>query len=187
VPRLNLPAPKVHIEVQGVVQNQTMQISIVNGQRQITVKRNDEQIEIHDTEGKKIRVKHTRKVNGKEVTDIYEAEDLPTLEKKHPEGAKLYKELGKQNQIQIAPAQANVIRFGGNVAGSTMGVRNIRAIVGQQRVEVSEENGKQIKVSITPREPADAPAEEFKADSLEDLRRQSAEAAELFERLAGKR
>lgn len=90
--------------------NQQVVVTNINGERKIRAIEGDTQIEIRDKEGKDIRMKVTRVVNGQPMSTEYEAEDLEKLKANHPDAAELYEEYGKaapafqiQALLNVAP------------------------------------------------------------------------------------
>ena len=63
------------------------------GPRTIRTEQDGRKIEITDEDGQKIRVKMTKTIDGKEVSQEFSADDLKTLKAEHPEAAKLYEQL----------------------------------------------------------------------------------------------
>ena len=75
--------------------NQQVVVTNVNGERKIRVIDGDTQIEIQDKDGKDIRMKVTREVNGQPNATDYEADDFDELKANHPDAAELYEKYGK--------------------------------------------------------------------------------------------
>ncbi|MEZ6058004.1 MAG: hypothetical protein R3C01_14995 [Planctomycetaceae bacterium] len=102
---VQMPIQVANGQIGGNVQIQVqMQARNVNGQRQVDINENGKKIHIEDQNGKNIQIEVTENVNGKEVVTKYAAEDLETLKKNHPEGAKVYEKYGQGNagvQIQL--------------------------------------------------------------------------------------
>ena len=67
-------------------------MKVVNGVKEIEVEEGGKKVKITDDPQQGIKIEVTSKENGKEVTKKYEAKDAKELEKKQPEGYKLYKE-----------------------------------------------------------------------------------------------
>ena len=67
-------------------------MKVVNGAKEIEVEEGGKTVKITDDPQQGIKIEVTAKENGKEVTKKYEAKDAKELEKKHPEGYKLYKQ-----------------------------------------------------------------------------------------------
>lgn len=102
--------------------NQQVVVTNVNGERRIRAVDGDTQVEIEDKDGKDIRVKVTRTLNGKPMSTEYEAEDLEELKANHPAAAELYEKYGKaapafqiQAMLNIAPGPAPQAAIGGGV------------------------------------------------------------------------
>lgn len=100
--------PNVQIQIAqgGAAGNFRMQVTNVNGKRQVEVEENGKKTSISDESGKNIQVKVTESKDGKETSREYNAADIEELKKKHPEGAQLYEKYAKP--------QANGIRAVGN-------------------------------------------------------------------------
>jgi hypothetical protein len=187
---------------------QNIQVQINNGQRHVQVQNGDEKVEIRDTNGKEIELKHTHTVDGKSKTDEYKAADLDDLRKKHPDAAKLYeKHTGGNN--------ANVIIGGGGVGGvqvqiravagpfqgpipgggliptppanSSPGPRTIRADQDGRKIEITDEDGRKIHIKLTKTLDGKEVSQEFSADDLKTLATEHPEAAKLYEQLTGKK
>ena len=67
-------------------------MKIVNGVKEINAEENGKKVKIIDDPQQGISIEATTKKDGKDVTEKYQAKDAKELEKKHPEGYKLYKE-----------------------------------------------------------------------------------------------
>ena len=67
-------------------------MKIVNGVKEIEAEENGKKVKIVDDPQQGISIEATTEKDGKDVTDKYQAKDAKELEKKHPEGYKLYKE-----------------------------------------------------------------------------------------------
>ncbi len=182
---------RANVQINGIG-NQNVQVKIVNGDRTIQIRNGDEQVEIRDRNGKDIAVKHTRPIEGKAKTDEYKGADLDDLKKKHPDGAKLYEKYAAGNaipgnvvpQIQIQAANG-AFRVGNPVGSSSPGPRTIRADFDDRKVEIVDEDGRQIRVRITKTADGKETTEEFSADDLKQLRDEHPEAARLYEKLTG--
>ena len=75
---------------------QRIRIQNNNGGREISIEEGDRKVKINDGNGQPIKIEITKKVNGKDLTEKYEAKDVDELKKKHPEAYKIYK--GWENQ-----------------------------------------------------------------------------------------
>lgn len=190
--------------------NQTMEVSVVNGKRQIKVQNGDEKVEINDENGKDIVLKHTRPVDGKAKTDEYKAADLDDLKKKHPEAAKLYERHGGANLggvnlgaggggIQIQMRAAGVggapLQFQPRFqvepvpvpSNRPTGPRTIRAEQDGRKIEITDEDGQKIRVKMTKTIDGKDVSQEFSADDLKTLKAEHPEAAKLYEQLTGRK
>lgn len=205
------PGNQPQIQINGQLfgglggQNQTMEVSVVNGKRQIKVQNGDEKIEINDQDGKDILLKHTRPVDGKAKTDEYKAADLDDLKKKHPEAARLYEKHSGANfgiggggiQIQMRAAGANGIplqlqpRFQVEPvpapSNRPAGPRTIRTEQDGRKIEITDENGEKIRVKMTKTIDGKEVSQEFSADDLKTLKAEHPEAAKLYEQLTGRK
>ena len=186
-----------------------------NGQRQIQVNNGDEKIPITDANGKDIRLKHTRIVDGKSKTDEYKGADLEDLKKNHPDAAKLYEKtiagkmivIGGGNGVQIqigggagnpVPLQAAPIpgfrvpvRLPFNVQADGIEEepsepRTIRAEQGGRKIEINDIKGKAIRMTITETIEGKEVSKEFSADDLKTLHGKHPEIAKLYEKYAGR-
>ena len=64
--------------------------SAPSGARTIRAEDADGELEISDENGRNIRIKLAKKIEGKEVTEEFRADDLKQLSAEHPPAAKLY-------------------------------------------------------------------------------------------------
>ena len=186
-----------NVQINGIA-NQSVSIKVVNGDRTIEVKTGDEKIEIRDKNGKQIELKHTRPVDGKEKTDEYKGADLDDLKKKHPEAAKLYEKYapgnglvgGAQAQIQIQ-AGPGIFRGGQiqltptDLGPISPGPRTIRAQLEDRKVEITDDDGRKIRVKITKIVDGKESAEEFSADDLKELKAEHPDVTKLYEKYTG--
>ena len=108
--------------------NQQVVVTNVNGERKIRAVDGDTQVEIEDKDGKDIRVKVTRTLNGKPMSTEYEADDLEELKANHPAAAELYEKYGKaapafqiQAMLNVAPAPPPRAAIGGGEAAAEGG------------------------------------------------------------------
>lgn len=161
------------------------QVTINNGHRTIVIKAGEETIEITDTNGKDIALRHERLVDGKKKSDKYAAPDLPTLQKNHPEAAELYRKNTAGVMVQMQVRGANAAPFSMiNPALSPIGSRRIQARIHGQKVEIEDVGGRDIRIKVTPRNPE--AAKEFRAADPETLRREHPSIAELYDQLTGR-
>ncbi|MCA9162282.1 MAG: hypothetical protein KDA62_04860 [Planctomycetales bacterium] len=100
--RINPAQIQVQMQAQGIAGGvrRTTKISKVNGVKTIEVEENDRKIKVVES-AKGLEVELTKKQNGKETTEKFQAKDLAELKKKHPEAAKAYDEVNRQGGIQI--------------------------------------------------------------------------------------
>lgn len=180
-----------------------VQTTVINDERVVQVERGDERIEIRDKSGKDIVVRQTRTVDGKLKTDEFKAADSDELKKNHPEAFKLYEQYAPRNvnvqirggklggaiQIQVGPGQfgvANGARRMPAEPGSTpSGARLIRAEDAEGELEISDENGRNIRVRLTKKIDGKEVVEEHKADDLKQLSAEHPAAAKLYEKYTG--
>lgn len=178
-----------------------------NGKRHIETQTGDEKVEIDDTNGKDIELKHTRTVDGKAKTDVYKGTDLDDLKKKHPEAAKLYeKHAGGNNLVIGGGGGAIQLQIGGVVPGrggfgpgpapgfqltpvpaQPAGPRTIRAEQAGRKIEITDEDGRNIKVKLTKVVDGKNVSQEFSADDLKTLKAEHPEAAKLYEQFTGRK
>lgn len=182
----------------------SVKINVVNDKRHIEAVTGDEKVEISDTKGKNIELKHTRPVDGKSKTDEFKADDLDDLKKKHPEAAKLYeKYVAAQNggfgggfQLQIgggvpvpfpgAPPAPGFAPDPFRAPKQTDGARTIRAEVDDRKVEITETDGMKIRIKITKTVDGKDVSQEFSADDLKTLQGEHPEVAKLYQQLTGR-
>ena len=180
--------------------NQSVRIKVVNGDRTIEVQNGDEKIEIRDKNGKEIELKHTRPVDGKAKTDEYKAADLDDLKKKHPEAARLYEKYspgngivpnpGAQIQIQAIPGGFRAINGGVRLTPTDLGPiqpgpRTIRAELDDRTIEITDDDGRKIRVKITKTIDGKETTEAFSADDLKELKTEHPDVAKLYEKYTG--
>lgn len=200
IPQLR-PQANMQIQIGGGVQTHSTTID-ANGKRTTHAKNAAEEVEITDTKGKSIEVKHTRQVDGQEKTTEYKADSLADLKKKHPEAAKLFEKYVAANNIVIGGGGAIQIQIGGaappaiptpafNLGSapttSTPVPRTIRSEQEGRRIEITDQDGAKIRVKITRRVDDKDVSEEFAAEDLKTLSATHLEAARLYEKLTGRR
>jgi len=193
------PQANMQIQIGGMAESRSTMIE-ANGKRTTHAKNATEEVEITDVNGKSIELKHTRQVDGKEKTSEYKADDLADLKKKHPDAAKLFEKYAGGNvvigggaiQLQIGgvarPQGLPAPSFNQNVASSPASVpRTIRGETAGRRVEITDEEGENIRVKITTTVDDKDVSEEFSAEDLKTLKAQHPEAAKLYEKFTGRR
>ncbi len=203
------PLPGIQINGQffGGGAGVTSKISIVNGKRHVETQTGDEKVEIDDTNGKDIELKHTRTVDGKAKTDVYKGADLDDLKKKHPEAAKLYEKYSGGNNLVIGGGGGAIqLQIGGVIPGrgglvpvpapgfqltpvpsQPAGPRTIRAEQAGRKIEITDEDGRNIKVKLTKVLDGKNVSQEFSADDLKTLKAEHPEAAKLYEQFTGRK
>jgi hypothetical protein len=185
-----------------------MKVSIKNNHRHIEAVSGGEKVEINDTNGKEIELKHTHQVDGKEKTDEYKADDLDDLKKKHPDAAKLYEKYTAGQRIGIGPGAVGVpLPIGGVPRGFGVpgvrpvpglqptvptpnpsdGVRTIRSELDGRKIEITDADGTKIRIKLINEIDGKEVAQEFTADDLKTLRAEHPEAARLYEQLTGQK
>jgi hypothetical protein len=191
--------------VDGKRQVETTRTSMANGKRHIQAQIGEEKIEIDDTNGKDIQLKHTRSVDGKAKTDEYKGDDLDDLKKKHPEAAKLYEKHTAGNRVVLGGGGGVQLQIGGPpLPGGVRPVpapgfqfdqpvpapaspRTIRAEQDGRKIEITDEDGKNIRVKLTKMVDGKGVSQEFSADDLKTLKSEHPEAAKLYEQFTGRR
>lgn len=128
--------------------NQQVVVTNVNGERTIRAVDGDTQVEIEDKDGKDIRVKVTRTLNGKPMSTEYEADDLEELKANHPAAAELYEKYGKaapafqiQAMLNVAPAPGPRAAIGGGEADAEGESAN-------ERIEEALESLSEVKAQL---------------------------------------
>lgn len=201
IPQLG-PQANMQIQIGGGVQSLSTTIA-ANGTRTTHAKNGTEEVEITDTKGKSIEMRHTRQVDGQQKTTEYKADDLADLKKKHPEAAKLFEKYVVANniviggggggaiQIQIggaAPPALPVPAFSpGALPPAKAAPRTIRSEQDDRRIEITDQDGEKIRVKITRRVDDKDVSEEFAAEDLKTLSTTHPEAARLYEKFTGRR
>jgi len=207
------PAAGIQINGQMLGGGVSTRVSIVNGVRHVEYQAGEEKIEIDDTNGKKIELKHTRPVDGMSKTDVYKADDFDDLKKNHPEAAKLYEKAGGKPgalgggviEFRVGPAVPGVPGVPGAPGGpalrlvpavpgglestpsATAAPRVIRSEMNGRTIEIRDEDGRRIRVKLTKDVDGKPVSQEFSADDLPTLKGEHPEAAQLYEQLTGRR
>ncbi len=179
-----------------------MHLTVNNGSRSIQVTEGGQKIEITDTNGKDISLKHTRIVGGKSETKEYQAVDLDDLKAKSPEAATLYEKYTAQPVAELpAPFQnrlpINRLPINGRVPGKRpflFGVeldavnrvpRTIRVDLGDRKIEIHDSTGSSIQLRIVKNVDGKEALEEFTADNLQEFKRLHPEICPLYEKYTG--
>lgn len=187
--------PPPRIQPRGQLDGKTTQF---NGpQRKITVTQNDETIAIEDTAGKNITVRRTRTVNGEKKTETFQAPDVETLKKNHPDAAELYRKhtddelTAAQMQARLqAQMQARIANGGQFVPPTFMqrpgqGSRQLMSSSRGKTVEIEDQYGENIKVRIIDKRSGEPKVREVEAKNPTELQERDAEAAGHYKRLTG--
>ncbi len=177
-----------------------VQIQVVGGgiqiggaglKRQVEVKDGDRKVHISETIGREIVVKVTETKNGKETTTEYKAANAVELLKKHPEAHKLYVKhiRGAAARPQIVVGNRAVIGGAGNNIQVQMknvnGNREIQVVENGRKIEISDTNGKNIKVRVTETVNGQEKTRTIEAEDADDLKKKDAEAAGMYEKYGG--
>ena len=202
------PGLQINGQAFGGGGNQTMNVTINNNQRRIEAESGGEKVEITDTAGKNIELKHTRQVDGKEKIDEYKADDLDDLQKKHPEAAKLYEKYTAGQKFGVGPGGVIQMQIGGGFQGGiggpvvrpipgfrpalpappqTDGSRTIRSELNGRKIEITDTDGTKIRIKLTKMVEGKEVAQEFTADDLKTLKSEHPEVARLYEQLPGRK
>lgn len=190
----------VQIVVGGLAMRRSTKID-AKGRRTIEATEGEEKIEISDTNGKDIELKHTRLVDGKSKTDEFKATDLDDLKKKNPDAAKLYEKHTAGNNVVIGGAGGGAlqIQIGGvarpiappgfqvEPAPSGPGPRTIRAEQDGRRVEISDGDGSRIRVKVTTTVDGKEMTQEYAAEDLAALKSENPDIARLYEKFTGRK
>ncbi len=197
-----VPNVQLNVALNGA-NGEKVQTSVINNERAIQVERGDERIEIRDKSGKDIVVRQTRTVDGKPKTDEFKAADSDELKKNHPEAFKLYEQYTPRNgnaqigggnlggviQIQVGPGPFGVAngarRVPAEFGPTPSAARTIRAEDADGELEISDENGRNIRVRLTKRIGGKEVVEEYKADDLKQLSAEHPVVAKLYEKYTG--
>lgn len=160
----------------------------VNGLRTIQTKQPGRQETIKDKRGQDIEITIKQDLEHGTRTERYEADNAETLKKKFPQIAQLY----QQHQAGAAfGGVVNVqIQGGGQFRiGGAPGAQGPRKITGEhdgQRVVIKDENGRNIRITVTKSVEGKDVTEEFQADDPPALKKQHPEIAKIYDKLAGK-
>lgn len=161
-------APAIGGGMQIVVGNaRRVSVRTVNGVKDIDVDEGEEKIKIHDDPNQGISVEVTKKKDGKDVTEKYEAANEDELKKKHPKGHELYEKYAKNNaggifQVQIqaaggglpfAPPQPPAIIRGARLRHASMMLqswsRMLNSVLPEQEIQGAPQEAKdQLKQQV---------------------------------------
>ena len=159
----------------GAIQIQ-VQAQNINGNRNVKVNADGKQIEIEHPQGGGITMKVTEKVDGKEKTSTYKAQDDADLKKNHPEAYKLYeKYAGKQQAVVIGNVQIN-----GQAIPLRLPVRGRNLIKEQQQAAEDLETAQKHLKQVTERL-KELAKEGASADEVEKLAREVEQAVGKIE------
>jgi hypothetical protein len=167
------------IQAGGIIGgNKRRTMKNVNGVKEIEAEEDGKKVKIIDDPQKGIKVEHTYKKDGKEVTDKYEAKDAKELEKKSPEGYKLYKQYSEEQaggiggNIQIQVQQGGIQLIPGQPAP----VPNIQPAARGNRVEIAkrlmQNLGKQIELLTKDLKEAPKESKESLKKQIDELKKQ---------------
>jgi len=166
-----------------------------NGNWSKTISENGKTTAIEKKNGA-ITIKVTEKVDGKDKTTVTKAKNETELKKKHPALYKLYK---KQNQLQnpfnIAFGNLNLpgrnIIIGVPAGGAwnirqqiVNGKRTISVSENGKKIEIEDQNEKNIVVKITETIKGKEQTKTYKAKDLKDLKKKHPKIAKLYEKHA---
>jgi hypothetical protein len=180
------------IQLRGTPEGTTTRSVRMNGQqRRISVTQKDETITIEDTAAKNITLKRTRVVNGEKKTETFQAPDVETLKKNHPEAAELYgKHAGDaakdaQLQAQLQLRLNNGGQFGATpfVPRAGQGSRQLMSSSRGKTIEIEDQYGENIKVRITEKGSPEPKVRNVEAKNLAELEQRDTEAAGHYKRL----
>ena len=190
--------PPPRIQPRGnAVGGMSKSVQLSGQQRKIAVAENGESIAIEDTGDKNITIRHTRTVNGEKKTETYQAPDLETLKKNHPDAAELYRKHTEgvlnaaqmqaqlQAQLQLRIANGGQFPGPGNLSPRPgTGSRQLMSSTRKQTVEIEDQYGENIVVRITDRTASEPQVRKIEAKNLAELEERDAEAAGHYKRLA---
>lgn len=160
-----------------------------DGKRSVEVEDAGRQVRIEENRGGRITVRITTTVDGVEQTAEHAGDHPADLLANNREAFELY----LRHLVQPRIANGPVFGLGPGVGvqfrfqiTNNNGQRKIRAETNGRVTEVSDENGRQIRMAIT--DPAAAPGDPprtIEADDVEHLRQLDPDAAAEYERLTG--
>jgi hypothetical protein len=164
--------------------NQQVVVTNVDGERKIRVMDGATEIQIEDKDGKDIRMKVTREVNGQPMSTEYEADDLDDLKANHPDAAELYEKYGKaapafqiQALLNVAPGPGPRAAIGAGVPAAQDGTVNDRIEEALDSLEEVREQVQQLKAQ----EHADKDALEKLVQKLDEAEQRLFEAQSQLE------
>jgi hypothetical protein len=173
---------QIQIQVGGIIGGKkSRSMKNINGVKEIEAEEDGKKVKIVDDPKNGIKVEHTYKKDGKEVTDKYEAKDAKELEKKHPEGYKLYKQYSEEQaggfggniQIQVQPGGIQV------VPGQAVPVPGIQPLPRGKPVDVAkrlmQNLGKQIELLTKDLKEAPKESKEALKKQIDELQKQLAD------------
>lgn len=160
----------------------TSTVTDVDGDRRIEVQTPGRKFVSRDQRGEDLEITIKQDLEHGARTERYEAEDLATLQKKFPKIAKEYQGHAAANGVVVQlPGGA---RFGGNPAAA--GPRKFTGEHQGQKVVITDDQGRNIRIKITKTEDGKESTDEFEADDLPELKQQHPDIARIYEKFAGR-
>lgn len=173
----------------GEAQAVSVSVADNNGDRKIEIQEPGRKVTMRDQRGKQIGITVKQDIEHGARTERVDAADMDSLKKIAPELAKLAEQYAGgvvANPAAQIRVQALNGRIGRNVQPVPAGPRKISGEHNGGRVVIRDENGKKITMTITKTVDGKEETQEIKAEDLADLKKQNAELAEVYEKLAGK-
>lgn len=174
----------------GEAQAVSVSVTENNGDRKLEIQEPGRKVTMRDQRGKQIGVTVKQDIEHGTRTERVDAADMDSLKKIAPELAKLAEQYAggvvanPAAQIRVQALNGRIGRF--NAQPAPAGPRKISGEHNGGRVVIRDENGKKITMTITKTVDGKEEVTEIKADDLADLKKQNAELAEVYEKLAGK-
>lgn len=170
----------------GVPTSIKASVSINNGARKVDIEEAGRKVTMRDQMGKQIGITIRQDVEHGTRTERVDAADQEALKKFAPELAQLLEKYVGENgagQLQMQAVQGRLNRFQGT---AIVGPRKIFGEHDGRKVSIKDENGRNIRMTISKTVDGKEVVEEIKADDLADLKSKNAEWADVYEKLAGK-
>ena len=188
----------VNLPIAGPKKRQ-IRTSTTNGVRTITVTEGDEQIEMTDTNGKKITFKHTRPVKGKPETSTVEAADLDELKAKSPTLASFYEQYttvpgaqvlaGTRLQFPLNPGLRRAgqppVPLDDEIDRIERSPRRIRFEYQGRKFEITDGIGSSIRMRVTKTVEGGQQTDEFLAENRQQFQDAHPDLYRIYEKYTG--
>lgn len=154
------------------------------GDRRIEVRTSGRKFISRDQQGKDLEITIRQNVEHGTRTERYEAEDLDTLQKKFPKIAQEFRAHAAANGIVNLQAAGAGARIPGNPLAP--GPRKFQGEHQGQKVMITDDQGKNIRITITQPDKDKEATEKFEAEDFSDLKQKHPDIAKIYQKFAGK-